>query len=182
MTSCPSLTPSSDRANWTSPARTTRSATVPSTPTRADCRSFSTARYRVAGGNQIAGIAGCCGCVASGHIAQNCFLNCLLPAEASSAIGFYIDEIEMEILRASRTSEFSHNLCREPTSVRLFDNLVGGHLQSERHGKAEYLRGLEIGNRLHDQASVHVSPRGLIPTPHICRWTRVPSLARQHDK
>jgi hypothetical protein len=33
--------------------------------------------------------------------AHNCFLNCLLPTEAGSAIGFYIDEIEMEILRAS---------------------------------------------------------------------------------
>src|ERR1700738_82744 len=33
--------------------------------------------------------------------AQNCFLNCLLPTEAASTIGFYIDEIEMEILHAS---------------------------------------------------------------------------------
>src|SRR6266849_5298568 len=54
----------------------------------------------------------------------------------------------------------SSESCQEPTSVRLFDHLVGVHLQSERHGKAEYLRGLKIGNRLHDQASVHVSPRG----------------------
>src|ERR1700687_73016 len=43
--------------------------------------------------------------------AQNCFLNCLLPAEAAaSAIGFYIDEIEMEILPASQALEFSHSL------------------------------------------------------------------------
>jgi hypothetical protein len=33
--------------------------------------------------------------------AQNCFLNRLLPTWADSAIGFYIDEIEIEILRAS---------------------------------------------------------------------------------
>jgi hypothetical protein len=32
--------------------------------------------------------------------AQHCLLNCLLPTEAASAIGFYIDEIEMEILHA----------------------------------------------------------------------------------
>src|ERR1700694_2088437 len=32
--------------------------------------------------------------------AQNCFLSCLLPTEAASAIGCYIDEIEMEILHA----------------------------------------------------------------------------------
>ena len=37
-------------ANWTSPARTTRSATAPSTPTSGGCRSFSTARHRVPGG------------------------------------------------------------------------------------------------------------------------------------
>ena len=30
--------------------------------------------------------------------AQNCFLNCLLPAASASAIGFRNDEIEMEIL------------------------------------------------------------------------------------
>src|SRR5438128_1632430 len=45
----PSPTPSSGRASWTSPARTTRSATVPSTPTSAGCRSFSTSRHKVAG-------------------------------------------------------------------------------------------------------------------------------------
>jgi hypothetical protein len=33
--------------------------------------------------------------------AQNCFLNCLLPTEVASAIGFRIDEIETEILHAS---------------------------------------------------------------------------------
>jgi hypothetical protein len=33
--------------------------------------------------------------------AQNCFLNCLLSTQAASTIGFYIDEIEMEILHAS---------------------------------------------------------------------------------
>jgi hypothetical protein len=41
---------------------------------------------------------------------ENCFLNCLLPTEAASAIGFYIDEIEMEILHTSWASEFSHSL------------------------------------------------------------------------
>jgi hypothetical protein len=33
--------------------------------TSAGCRSFSTARHSVAGGNPIAGMAGCCGCVAA---------------------------------------------------------------------------------------------------------------------
>ena len=33
--------------------------------------------------------------------AQNCFLNCLLPTWVDSATGFYIDEIEIEILHAS---------------------------------------------------------------------------------
>jgi hypothetical protein len=33
--------------------------------------------------------------------AQNCFLNFLLPTWVDSATGFYIDEIEIEILRAS---------------------------------------------------------------------------------
>jgi len=33
-----------------------------------------------------------------------------LPTEAASAIGFYIDEIEMEILHASWAWEFSHSL------------------------------------------------------------------------
>ena len=33
--------------------------------------------------------------------AQNGFLNCLLPTEVASAIGFRIDEIETEILHAS---------------------------------------------------------------------------------
>jgi hypothetical protein len=42
--------------------------------------------------------------------AQNGFLNCLLPTEVASAIGFRIDEIETEILHASWASEFSHSL------------------------------------------------------------------------
>jgi hypothetical protein len=42
--------------------------------------------------------------------AQNCFLNCLLPKEVASTIDSHIDEIEMEVLHASWTSEFSHNL------------------------------------------------------------------------
>ena len=50
---------------------------------------------------------------ASATDAQNCFLNCLLPKEAASAIDSDIDEIEMEILRASCGSEFSHSL--DPT-------------------------------------------------------------------
>jgi hypothetical protein len=37
-------------------------------------------------------------------------LNCLLPAAPASAIGIRNDEIEMEILRASSASEFSHSL------------------------------------------------------------------------
>jgi hypothetical protein len=41
--------------------------------------------------------------------AQNCFLNCPLPAAPTSAIGFRGDEIEMEFLRVSSASEFSHN-------------------------------------------------------------------------
>jgi hypothetical protein len=42
--------------------------------------------------------------------AQNGFLNCLLPAEVASAIGFCIDEIETEILHASWALEFSRSL------------------------------------------------------------------------
>ena len=42
--------------------------------------------------------------------AQNGFLNCLLPTEVASAIGFRIDEIETEILHASWALEFSHSL------------------------------------------------------------------------
>jgi hypothetical protein len=42
--------------------------------------------------------------------AQNGFLNCLLPTEVVSAIGFRIDEIETEILHASWALEFSHSL------------------------------------------------------------------------
>jgi hypothetical protein len=38
---------------------------------------------------------------AQANAAQNCFLNCLLPTEVVSAIGFRIDEIETEILHAS---------------------------------------------------------------------------------
>jgi hypothetical protein len=32
---------------------------------------------------------------------MNCFLNCLLPKEVAGAIGFHIDEIQKEFLRAS---------------------------------------------------------------------------------
>jgi hypothetical protein len=39
--------------------------------------------------------------IARAKDAQNCFLNCLLPTEAASAIGFRIDEIETEILHVS---------------------------------------------------------------------------------
>src|SRR5258706_8543213 len=38
------------------------------------------------------------------------FLICLLPTEVASAISFYSHEIEMEILRASWASAFSHSL------------------------------------------------------------------------
>jgi hypothetical protein len=38
------------------------------------------------------------------------FLNCPPPAAPISAIGFHSDEIEIEILRASSASEFSHSL------------------------------------------------------------------------
>jgi hypothetical protein len=41
---------------------------------------------------------------------QNCFLNCFLPKEVASTTDFYIDEIEMEVLRGSWPSEFSHSL------------------------------------------------------------------------
>src|SRR5258706_8615746 len=43
------------------------------------------------------------------------FLICLLPTEVASAISFYSHEIEMEILRASWASEFSHSLDQRPT-------------------------------------------------------------------
>jgi hypothetical protein len=57
------------------------------------------------------------GCVkrARAKDAQNCFLNCLLPTEAASATGFYIDEIEIEILRAGLAWEFSHSLGQKLT-------------------------------------------------------------------
>jgi hypothetical protein len=42
--------------------------------------------------------------------AQNSFLNCLLPKEIASTIDSHIGEIEMEVLHASWTSEFSHSL------------------------------------------------------------------------
>jgi len=44
------------------------------------------------------------------------FLNCLLPKEVASTIDFHIDEIEMEVLHASWTSEFSHSMDPERTS------------------------------------------------------------------
>jgi hypothetical protein len=50
--------------------------------------------------------------------AQNCFLNCLLPKEVASTIDFQIDEIEMEVLHASWTSEFSHSLDPKRPSTR----------------------------------------------------------------
>jgi len=46
--------------------------------------------------------------------AQNCFLNCRLPKEVVSTIDSHIDEIEMEVLHASWTSEFSHKPRPEP--------------------------------------------------------------------
>ena len=52
------------------------------------------------------------GCVKT-HLSQgrsDCFLNCPLPAAPISAIGFRGDEIEIEFLRASSASEFSHSL------------------------------------------------------------------------
>ena len=51
--------------------------------------------------------------------AQNCFLNCLLPKEVASTIDSHIDEIEMEVLHASWTSEFSHSLDPLQTSIDL---------------------------------------------------------------
>jgi hypothetical protein len=47
--------------------------------------------------------------------AQNCFLNCFLPKEIASTIDSHIDEIEMEVLHANWTSEFSHSLCQRRT-------------------------------------------------------------------
>jgi hypothetical protein len=62
--------------------------------------------------------------------AQNSFLNCLLPKEIASTIDSHIDEIEMEVLHASWTSEFSHSLgwsfasiLECPQQVRLEGNL-----------------------------------------------------------
>ena len=48
----------------------------------------------------------------------DCFLNCLLPREVASAIGFHSDEIETEILLASSTPEFSHSLGQNRKSPR----------------------------------------------------------------
>src|ERR1019366_9096622 len=42
--------------------------------------------------------------------AQNCFLYRLLPTVVASAIGFQIDEIEMEFLQENSAWEFSHSL------------------------------------------------------------------------
>src|ERR1019366_691098 len=42
--------------------------------------------------------------------AQNCFLYWLLPTVVASAIGFLIDEIEMEFLQENSAWEFSHSL------------------------------------------------------------------------
>src|SRR5438067_3576466 len=44
---------------------------------------------------------------------QNCFLYGLLPMAVAGVIGFQIDEIEKDFLRANRTSEFSHSLGHE---------------------------------------------------------------------
>src|ERR1019366_5115526 len=41
---------------------------------------------------------------------QNCFLYWLLPTVVASAIGFQIDEIEMEFLQENSSWEFSHSL------------------------------------------------------------------------
>src|ERR1019366_10005939 len=41
---------------------------------------------------------------------QNCFLYWLLPTVVASAIGFQIDEIEMEFLQENSAWEFSHSL------------------------------------------------------------------------
>src|SRR5215813_1301480 len=48
MSWCPSLTPISGRASWTSPPCIIPSATVPCTPTSEACRSFCNARRRTA--------------------------------------------------------------------------------------------------------------------------------------
>ena len=58
--------------------------------------------------------------------AQNCFLNCLLPKEVASTIDSHIDEIEMEVLHASWTSEFSHSLDPSQYADLAFDGLAIG--------------------------------------------------------
>ena len=47
---------------------------------------------------------------ATAENAQNCFLNFLLRTVVASATDSHIDEIEKEVLHASRASEFSHSL------------------------------------------------------------------------
>src|ERR1019366_6523294 len=48
--------------------------------------------------------------------AQNCFLYWLLPTVVASAIGFQIDEIEMEFLQENSAREFSHSLGHQQAS------------------------------------------------------------------
>src|ERR1019366_1753336 len=50
--------------------------------------------------------------------AQNCFLYWLLPTVVASAIGFQIDEIEMEFLQENSAWEFSHSLDQKQKSWR----------------------------------------------------------------
>src|ERR1019366_9771547 len=68
--------------------------------------------------------------------AQNCFLYRLLPTVVASAIGFQIDEIEMEFLQENSAWEFSHSLGQNRKSsmrayVVRFD-AVSGHPPDQR--------------------------------------------------